>query len=137
MQVLECELAPAEEHGVEVYNVRCTHPDGRELVLPVARYEANAKAVHKMLTEKIWALRKTPNKTDAMRAELQKLLVIRKPLNLLAPLRHAYACTVHKSQGSTYDVSMVDFGDMYRSDDRTKLMYVAVTRTKNFLVMVE
>lgn len=76
-------------------------------------------------------------KTELDHADLRKLLDTRKPLNLLAPLRHAYACTVHKSQGSTYDVAFIDFSDMYRSEDRAKLMYVAVTRTSNFLVIAE
>lgn len=137
MVVRSCTQRPPEEHGVVTFDVECEHPDGRVLVLPVAQHEANAKAVHKMLTDKIWALRKKLNKTPQDRAELTKVLQVRKPLNLLAPLRHAYACTVHKSQGSTYDAAFVDFSDMYRSEDRTKLMYVAVTRTSNFLVMVE
>jgi hypothetical protein len=137
MTVISCTLRAAEEHGVVTYDVECDHPDGRRLILPVALYEDNAKSVHKVLTEKIWALRKKQGKTEKDRAELRHLLQVRKPLNLLAPLRHAYACTVHKSQGSTYDVSFVDFSDMYRSEDRTKLMYVSVTRTSKFLVMVE
>lgn len=137
MTVRSCVLREKEPHGVVTYDVTCEHPDGRELVLPVALHEANAKSVHKLLTDQIWALRKKLGKTEVDRAKLKELLNIRKPLNLLAPLRHAYACTVHKSQGSTYDVAFVDFSDMYRSEDRTKLMYVAVTRTSNFLVVVE
>lgn len=136
MTVVSCTLRQTEAHGVATYDVECDHPDGRRLTLPVALYEQNAKSVHKLMTDQIWALRKKLNKTEADRAELRRLLLVRKPLNLLAPLRHAYACTVHKSQGSTYDVAFVDFGDMYRSEDRTKLMYVAVTRTSNFLVIV-
>jgi exodeoxyribonuclease V len=137
MIVRSCTLREAEEHGVVTYDVECEHPDGRLMNLPVALYENNAKSVHKFLTDKIWALRKKLGKTEADRIELRKLLAVRKPLNLLAPLRHSYACTVHKSQGSTYDVAFVDFSDMYRSEDRTKLMYVAVTRTSNFLVIAE
>jgi ATP-dependent exoDNAse (exonuclease V) alpha subunit len=55
----------------------------------------------------------------------------------LAPLRHAYACTVHKSQGSTYDISMVDFSDVFRSDDKARLIYVAATRASKFLVFAK
>lgn len=133
MTVVSCTKREKEEHGVVTFDVEVTLPDGREVTMPVALHEQNAKAVHKMLTDKIWALRR--NNGD--RAELRRLLNVRKPLNLLAPVRHAYACTVHKSQGSTYDVAFVDFGDMYRSDDRTKLMYVAVTRTSEFLVVID
>lgn len=137
MVVRSCTQRAPEPHGVTTFDVECEHPDGRMLTLPVAQFEANAKAVHKMLTDKIWALRKTPSKSPAQRNELTELLLTRKPLNLLAPLRHAYACTVHKSQGSTYEVALIDFSDMYRSEDRAKLMYVAVTRTSNWLVIAE
>jgi hypothetical protein len=137
MVVRSCAIREPEPHGVVTYDVECEHPDGRVLVLPVALHEQNAKSVHKMLTDQIWTLRRKLNKTGEDRVKLRELLDTRKPLNLLAPLRHAYACTVHKSQGSTYDVAFIDFSDMYRSEDRSKLMYVAVTRTSNFLVIVE
>lgn len=137
LTVRTCTLREGEEHGVVTYDVECENKDGRIYLLPVALHEANAKAVHKMLTDKLWALRRKQGRTSADNEAIRELLRIRKPLNLLAPLRHAYACTVHKSQGSTYDVAFVDFNDMYRSEDRTKLMYVAVTRTSNFLVIAE
>jgi exodeoxyribonuclease-5 len=139
LEVISCTLLAPQEHGVITYEVRCKElgDNGHEYTLPVALHDANAKAVHKMLTEKVWALRKKIGKTMEDREELKRLLRVRKPLNLLAPLRHSYACTVHKSQGSTYDLAFVDFADMYRSDDRTKLMYVAVTRTSKWLVMVD
>lgn len=135
--VVSCTLREPEPHGVVIYEVELEDKGGQLRTLPVALHEANAKAVHKMLTEQIWALRKKLGKTFEDRDQLKKLLAVRKPLNLLAPIRHAYACTVHKSQGSTYDISYVDWNDTYRSEDCTKLMYVAVTRTSNYLVIVE
>lgn len=135
--VRSCTLREPEPHGVTTYDVELEDKQGAIRILPVALHEANAKSVHKLLTEKIWALRKTLNKTQLQRDELKKLLQTRKPLNLLAPIRHAYACTVHKSQGSTYDVAYIDWGDVYRSEDRARLMYVAVTRTSEYLVIVE
>jgi exodeoxyribonuclease-5 len=135
--VKECTLRAPEPHGVITYDVELEDKNGTLRTLPVALYEANAKAVFQSLTEKIWVMRKKLGKTYEDREELKKLLAVRKPLNLLAPIRHAYACTVHKSQGSTYDISYVDWNDTYRSEDRTKLMYVAVTRTSNYLVIVE
>lgn len=136
MEVLECTLAEPCA-GVVIYDVLCLHPDGRQLNLPVALYEANAKSVHKMLTEQIWALRKKLNKTEADRVELRRILKLRKPLCLLAPLRHAYASTVHKSQGSTYDISFIDWSDVFRSEDRARLAYVAFSRTSNYAVVAE
>ena len=135
--VKACTLRDAEEHGVTTYDVELEDKDGRIRMLPVALHEQNAKAVHKQMTDAIWALRKTQGKTAAQRNELARLLKVRKPLNLLAPIRHAYACTVHKSQGSTYDIAFIDWNDTYRSEDRTKLMYVAATRTANYLVIVQ
>lgn len=56
-----------------------------------------------------------------------------------APLRHAYAITCHKSQGSTFDCALVDFTDLSRMTDPfqfNRALYVAVTRSREFLAMV-
>lgn len=59
--------------------------------------------------------------------------------NAFAPLRHAYAITCHKSQGSTFDCALVDFTDMNKMRDVlefNRALYVAVTRSREFLAMV-
>ncbi len=51
-----------------------------------------------------------------------------------ADLRPGSACTVHKSQGSTYDVVLVDLQDFLRAIDKdtiARLLYVAVSRAKS------
>lgn len=56
-----------------------------------------------------------------------------------APLRHAYAITCHKSQGSTFDCALVDFTDLMRIRDPfefNRALYVAVTRSREFLALV-
>lgn len=56
-----------------------------------------------------------------------------------APLRHAYAITCHKSQGSTFDCALVDFSDLSRMPDVhefNRALYVAVTRSRQYLAMV-
>lgn len=56
-----------------------------------------------------------------------------------APLRHAYALTAHKSQGSTFHTAIVDFGDMnrMRSDFQfNRGLYVAITRPREHLAIV-
>ncbi len=55
-----------------------------------------------------------------------------------APLRHSYATTVFKAQGSTFDSVIVDWRDMtYFRDDRTFLrgLYVACTRPRHQLLL--
>ena len=56
-----------------------------------------------------------------------------------APLRHAYAITCYKSQGSTFDCALVDFTDLARMKDSfefNRALYVAVTRSREFLALV-
>lgn len=55
-----------------------------------------------------------------------------------APLRYAYAMTVHKSQGSTFDAVVLDWTSFNRCRDvqlRNRLAYVALTRTRRFAVI--
>jgi exodeoxyribonuclease-5 len=52
-------------------------------------------------------------------------------------LRHAYAITAHRSQGSTYDVAYVDWRDILLNRNRQeafKCLYVAATRPKSQLI---
>ncbi len=141
LRVVECTPTDPIE-GVEVYKVRAQRlannlevdgeARGRVLEFLVPRDPDHAFRVHRAMTDEIYALRKAGKFGDS-----EALMRARRPLNKLAPLRHAYACTVHKSQGSTYDVAFVDFSDVYRSREmRARLMYVAATRPAQFLVMV-
>ena len=154
LQVLECTLAEPVA-GVEIYNVRVRWPQetsltvqvgdeppvtgsgDRELLLQVAGNEAHMVSVRKGLTNRIWDMRRARQSGYGDSAEIRELVALRRPLNKLAPLRHSYACTVHKSQGSTYDAAFVDWSDIYPSEDRLKLLYVAVTRPSKFLVFIK
>jgi len=56
-----------------------------------------------------------------------------------APLRHAYALTTHKSQGSTFDTAIVDLNDMARMRSAFQFnrgLYVAATRPRQYLAIV-
>ena len=56
-----------------------------------------------------------------------------------APLRHTYAVTSHKSQGSTFDTVFMDWDDMMgqRNDfEFNRMVYVAMTRASKFLAVV-
>lgn len=55
-----------------------------------------------------------------------------------ASLRYAYAMTVHKSQGSTFDAAVLDWTSFQRCRDtqqRNRLAYVALTRSRRFAVV--
>lgn len=55
-----------------------------------------------------------------------------------ADIRTTLATTVHKSQGSTLDVAVVDFSDIrgvVNSELMARLLYVAVTRAKKFVAL--
>lgn len=59
--------------------------------------------------------------------------------NRYAPIRLAYAMTVHKSQGSTFDATVVAWQSFQRCRDisqRSRLAYVALTRTSKFTAIV-
>jgi exodeoxyribonuclease-5 len=56
-----------------------------------------------------------------------------------ADLRDIYASTAHKAQGSTVDVAVIHWDDCARNPDAAeaaRLLYVAVTRPRSYLVFV-
>ena len=54
----------------------------------------------------------------------------------LEDLTHAYAISIHKSQGSEYDLVIIPFSYKYYVMLKRKLIYTAITRAKKFLVML-
>ncbi len=53
-------------------------------------------------------------------------------------IRHAYAITAHRSQGSTYDSAFVDWRDILSNPDKPeayRCLYVACTRPKKRLIL--
>ncbi len=53
-------------------------------------------------------------------------------------LRHAYALTAHRAQGSTYDTAFVDYRDILVNRNRSeayRCLYVACTRPKRALIL--
>lgn len=56
-----------------------------------------------------------------------------------ADLRYVYSMTAHKSQGSTFDVAIIDWQDILKNNDSRNLCrmaYVACTRPSTYLVIV-
>jgi hypothetical protein len=59
--------------------------------------------------------------------------------NLFVDVRHTYAFTTHKSQGSTFDHSAIGVNDIFACRDKAilnKLLYVAVTRARKGVAFV-
>jgi len=57
-------------------------------------------------------------------------------LDELDDLMHAYAISIHKSQGSEFDLVIVPFSFKYYIMLKRKLIYTAVTRAKKYLIML-
>ena len=54
-----------------------------------------------------------------------------------ASFKYAYAMTVHKSQGQTFDKVIVDLKDIYKNKDEEELqslLYTAITRPRNLVI---
>ena len=85
---------------------------------------------------------KTPDREyrDDLRQRAKEALAEMRLLKKsFAPLRHAYAITCHKSQGSTFDCALVDFSDLKTiktAFEFNRALYVAVTRSRTYLAMV-
>lgn len=58
--------------------------------------------------------------------------------NFFSDIRHTYACTVHKSQGSTYKNVYIDVSDIVKNKnikEVARLMYVAVSRASEKITL--
>jgi exodeoxyribonuclease-5 len=69
-------------------------------------------------------------KDSLKKAKWREFFAIKKTLNDIRP---QYAVTAHKSQGSTYDIVFIDYGDIamnQKFSEMMRLMYVALTRAK-------
>lgn len=56
----------------------------------------------------------------------------------IPPIEYNYAITVHRSQGSEWDIIYIEFADMMKNKnikERNKLLYTAFSRTMNRLVV--
>lgn len=72
---------------------------------------------------------------DTAKAASQEAWALR---NRYANIRHAYALTIHKSQGSTFDAVLIDWGSLPNNGGAyaSRLAYVAITRPSTYAVIV-
>lgn len=76
------------------------------------------------------------NRNEKMRIVFDDNRFVDYPFSLLDELEHAYAITVHKSQGSEYPVVIIPmYGFMPRLMTRN-LLYTAVTRAQRMVILV-
>ena len=115
--VIQC-ITPSNEYDLDIYNITVITEDGdyHQLLIPQNRSE-----LYKKLKE--------------LEAE-GEITLAASLKNKFADIRSMYACTVHKSQGSTYDevfINLSDFKRMYVSDPKmtARLLYVAFSRAKH------
>lgn len=57
-------------------------------------------------------------------------------LDELEDISHAYAISIHKSQGSEFDLVIIPFTFKYYIMLKRKLIYTAITRAKKYLIML-
>ena len=85
-----------------------------------------------------------PNSLEEVNARVKKAKA-NDDLNMVATientwidLRAAYACTVNKSQGSTFDKVFIDLDDISRcnsGDQIARMLYVAVSRARSQVIL--
>ena len=73
---------------------------------------------------------------EILQVEYDEGRVINYPFEMLAELEHAYAITIHKSQGSEYSAVIIPLLSGPRLLFNRNLLYTAVTRAKKCLTIV-
>ncbi len=74
--------------------------------------------------------------TEKMKVEFEEKKIIEYPFEMLEELEHAYAITIHKSQGSEYPAVVIPLLQGPRQLYHRNLIYTAVTRAKRCVTMV-
>lgn len=76
-----------------------------------------------------------------MPTDTRRIASLKKQKDIIADLRPIYACTVHKSQGSTYDQVFIDLKDFIdfkgTQQELARLLYVAISRAKYKVIITE
>ncbi|MEN9885674.1 MAG: hypothetical protein RL758_252 [Pseudomonadota bacterium] len=147
VEVLSCEPGrSAQFPDVPCWRLKVASSYGSEVSVLVPKFEVN-------FTQEIDALfreanfqneqaRHEPMASASMRrARAAAALAEAKSRRAaFALIRHAYAMTFHKSQGSTFEASLIDWEGMadprQSGSDKARMAYVGVTRTSKYLVVV-
>lgn len=145
--VVSCVLNKTD-YGMDFYDVALKCDDGGvvklryadQRLITLARNQFTA--LYQQLTSKRLLILNTRHDKDVDRdlasvdVELRVLDRMKASLRGFCDLKHAYAITVYKAQGSTYDVALIDWSDLQPSRWRDRrLLYTAITRPKDYLVV--
>lgn len=110
--------------SIEVYRLKCITQDRKAITINVPKNVDSYKAI-------IAEVQKTAKEAskDARRELYKCMFSIQEAV---AWVNYGYAITAHKSQGSTYENTFVCLWDIaanWRTEERNRITYVAVTRS--------
>ena len=133
---LDIELInPINYEGIDAYEItaRRDNDTSCKFLIPVDMDEYQALVSEKFA---LWKKFKKEGQFDKAKEMSQAGWKLKKAF---ANIRHTYASTTHKAQGSTFDISVVDFHnlDMIENDmEFNRALYVAVTRASNNVIII-
>lgn len=116
-----------EWRGFKIWRVSITTDDNRPIVLRVLHEDCFAE--HARRAEEL---------AQAARLDRRKWGTFWDFKEAFHKLRHAYAITAHRAQGSTYEAAFVDWRDILLNRNRSeafRCLYVACTRPKRELIL--
>ncbi len=137
-------LTPEERLGLPVFLVEVRRPGGETVRLPIPRDMAafrsdvgDAFRQWRFFQNQVKCAKTADEASEADRkaqAFQKRGWALKKGIT---ELRHPWAMTVHKAQGSTYDTVFVDWNDLKEisSADFPRIFYTAVTRPAKFLAV--
>jgi exodeoxyribonuclease-5 len=139
--VKACHLA-VDEFGVEVYRVHLVNLPGEQLVPSPAGWLTYQRLLSELVQtaqalqqEKVRAgVRYAKPQDDRRRAAWRTFFHFK---DRYADLRPPHAGTIHRSQGSTYDLAYLDLTDIGRNTkwyEIAKLLYVGLTRPRHRVI---
>lgn len=139
-EVVTCESCdPASNpYGVPAYRVTFRRDSGASVTCRVTPDERGLVAMKKDAIRQVAFWRGHAHRSVDHLGKYMAAVERRDYLQGFIRIRYAYACTVHKSQGSTYDAAFLDWADISSSrTQQAKMHYVAVTRAADCLVVAE
>lgn len=132
----------SEEHtdinGVRYRNVTLNIQGLREITVPVVAQDMNGYKTFEAVKRKLFA---EARKMAPGKERVKKYQSIHAYIDSYANVTFSYALNVHRAQGSTYDITILDQDDIdsvkrfYNPKQLASLGYTAATRAKNVLVV--
>lgn len=138
---LQCLPHPRHEH-IPAWRVVLAQEDGSLVQLWVADQPSALNAEVSRLFDQVRRIKAQLMITPDRLLDSERKVCVAKAWSLkndFADLRHVYAMTVHKSQGSTLHTAILDWADLCRMANPfefNRALYVAVTRAAHHLAVV-